>query len=227
MSARRVLLVLLLAGPLLTGAEGSCSQISESSDPEVPDPTSPADPFLDAFNGGLTYWRLTAPVPNHQMGSGNPLPSMEVGSATALATGGLTVRTFNISNGLVIEADVYWQAPSISTTAEPQVWIGLSDEDDPTGTPGVAAGMWVDNSEVVHFQVNGADIGTAQAPTPGSWHRFATTIRADRVVEFRIDGQLRLTGGSVDSLYLIRPVEACGIGYPERPRFDNVGARLP
>ena len=87
--------------------------------------------------------------------------------------------------------------------------------------------MWVDASNVLHFQVNGADIGTTAAPTPGAWHRFTTTIRADRVVEFRVDGALLLTGGIVDSLYLTRPVEACGLGYPERPRFDNVAARLP
>ncbi len=46
-------------------------------------------------------------------------------------------------------------------------------------------------------------------------------------MEFRIDGNLQLTGGSVDSWYLIKPVEACGIGYPQRPKIDNVNVRLP
>src|SRR5262245_1445002 len=224
----RFLLAFVLGVPLLVGAEGgSCTKISESGEDDVPDPNSPAEPFLDQFNGGLVNWRLTTPIPNNQMGAGNPLPSMEVGSISTLATGGLTVRKFDITNGLLIEADVYRLASTASTTADPQFWVGLADDDDPTGTPGVAVGMWMDGSEVLHLQVNGADIGTAAMPSPGAWHRFTTTIRADRVVEFRVDGSLLLTGGSVDSVFLIRPIEACGIGYPERPRFDNVNARLP
>lgn len=227
MKLRPFLLALLLAAPVLSGAEGSCRRINDSGDEENPDPTSPATPFLDSFNGGLTFWRLTVPTPNYQLGGGNPLPSMEVGSISALATGGLTVRKFNISGGLLIEADVLRLAATAQTTVDPQFWIGLSDEDDPTGTPGVAAGMWVDASNILHFQVNGADIGAASAPSAGVWHRFTTTIRSDRVVEFRVDGGLLLTGGFVDSFFLTRPIEACGLGYPERPRFDNVAARLP
>ena len=227
MSARRALLLLLFAVPLLTGAEGSCTRISEDGEDEDPDPYSPAQPFLDQFTAGLVNWRLTAPIPNNQLGSGNPLPCMEVGSLSTLATGGLTVRQFDITNGLVIEADVFWQPPSVSTTAEPQFWIGLTDDSDPTGAVGVAVGMRVDTSEVLHFMVNGTDIGTTSAPAPGTWHRFTTTIRADRVVEFRVDNNLLLTGGSVDSVFLVRAVEACGVGYPERPRFDNVSVRLP
>lgn len=227
MSASRFLLPLLLLAPLLTGAEGSCRQINGDAEPEVPDPFSAEQPFQDGFSGGLVNWRLTAPIPNHQLGSGNPIPCMEVGSVSTLVTGGVSVRKFTIANGLVIEADVYWQAPSAQTTADPEVWIGLADEDDPTGVRGLAAGMWVDTNDTIHYQVNGVDIGTASAPGAGAWHRFVTTIRVDRVVEFRVDGALQLTGGSVDNFHAIRPVEAYGIGYPERPRFDNVVVRLP
>lgn len=227
LNRRIILLVGLLAAPLLTGAEGGCGRVDYSSHNDPEDPNSPAQPFLDPFNDGFASWRLTATLPNHQMGVGNPLPSMEVGSPSTLATGGLTSRKFNITSGLVVEADVFWQSPTGSTTVVPEVWVGLSDEDEPTGTRGVAAGMWVDGSGALHFQVNGADIAQETAPSPGSWHRFTTTIRADRVVEFRVDGTLRLTGGSVDSWYLVRPIEACGFGYPERPRIDNVTARLP
>lgn len=220
------LIALVLAAPLL-GAERSCTRVDESDDDPASNPNSPAQPFTDSFNGGLVNWRLTPNIPNNQMGAGNPLPSMEVGSVSTLATGGITVRKFDASAGLVIEADVYWQAPSVQTTADPELWIGLADEEDPTGTRGLAAGMWVDDAGTLHFQVNGADIGTATAPSVSNWHRFATTVRADRVVEFRVDGSLLFSGGSLDSWHLVRPVEACGIGYPERPRIDNVVARLP
>lgn len=226
LNRRYLLLALLLAAPLL-GAEGSCSRINDSGDDEVPGPTNPAQPFTDAFNGGLVNWRLTAPIPNHQLGNGNPLPSMEVGSVSTLATGGVTIRKFDISNGLVIEADVFRQAATGQTTAIPEVWVGLADEDDPTGVRGVAAGFWIDDSDTIHFQVNGADVGQGTAPAAGAWHRFVTTIRADRVVEFRVDGTLLLTAGSVDSWHLVRPIEACGIGYPERPKIDNVYVHLP
>ena len=228
MSARRFLLLMLLVSPFLAGAEGgSCSRINDMSEEDDPNNTSPAQPFLDAFNGGLVLWRLTVPIPNYEMTAGNPFPSMEVGSQTTLATGGLTVRKFDASGGLVVEADVFLQAPTANTTADPRFWFGLSDEDDPTGTPGVAAGVLVDPGNTLHFQVNGADIGTTQGPARGAWHRYTTTIRADRVVEFRVDSQLRLTGGVLDSVYLVRSIEACGIGFPERPQFDNVGGRLP
>ena len=228
MSARRLLLLFLLASPLLAGAEGgSCTRLDDSSEEEDPDPTNPAQPFLDAFNGGLVLWRLTVPIPNYRLTAGNPFPSMEVGSQTTLPTGGLTVRKFDITNGLLVEADVFSLAPTANTTADPRFWVGLSDEDDPTGTVGVAAGVYVDAGNTLHFQVNGADIGTTQGPSRGAWHRYTTTIRADRVVEFRVDGQLLMTGGSVDSFYLVRAIEACGIGFPERPQFDNVGGRLP
>jgi hypothetical protein len=227
MQSRRFIFLVLLAAPFMIGAEGNCRRITGPGDDEIPDPNNPAKPFLDQFTGGLVNWRLTAPIPNHQLGAGNPLPSLEVGSISTLVTGGVTVRKFDITNGLVIEADVFWEAATGQTTAIPQVWIGLSEDDDPTGNPGVAAGMWVDDAGSIHFQVNAADIGEATAPSAGAWHRFTTTIRADRVVEFRIDGNLQLTGGSVDSGYLIKPVEACGIGYPQRPRIDNVNVRLP
>jgi hypothetical protein len=228
MSARRLLLLFLLVSPFLAGAEGgSCTRLDDPSEEEEPNPANPAQPFLDAFNGGLVLWRLTVPVPNYELTAGNPFPSMEVGSQTTLATGGLTVRKFDASGGLLVEADVFRQAPTANTTAAPQFWVGLSDEDDPTGTPGVAAGVRMDAAGTLHFQVNGADIGTTQAPSAGAWHRFTTTIRVDRVVEFRIDGQLVLTGGVLDSTYLVRAIEACGIGFPERPQFDNVGGRLP
>src|SRR6267142_297039 len=111
-SRRFLCLVVLLAAPLMTGAEGNCSKISESSKDKSPYPNSPADPFLDSFNGGLINWWLTVPIPTHQLGDGNPLPSMEVGSVSTLVTGGVTVRKFDISNGLLIEADVFWESPT-------------------------------------------------------------------------------------------------------------------
>jgi len=227
MKRRALRLVLLLTLALPAGAVGGCSGGDDSSSDDSGPPNVPFQPFLEEFNGGLASWRLTPHVPTHQMGAGNPLPSMEVGSSTGQATGGLSIRTFDVSNGLVVEADVYWQPPSGGATAEPQFWIGLSDEDDATGISGVAAGMWVDDAEVLHFQVNGADIGETAAPSTGTWHRFTTTIRSDRVVEFRVDDVLLRTGGFLDSWYLVRAIEACGIGYPERPIFDNVAARLP
>lgn len=220
------LLVLLLLLPALLGAERSCSILDDSGSDDPDDPNSPAQPFADSFEA-LVQWRLTVPIPNHQMGSGNPHPSMEVGSLSTMATGGVTVRRFDISKGLVIEADLYWEGPSSSTTAAPQAWVGLADVDDPTGTPALAAGQLIDSAGGVHFQVNGVDIGQGSGPGGGAWHRYTTTIRADRVVEFRIDGALVLTGGVVDAAHTVRPVEACGIGYPERPRIDNVVARLP
>jgi len=227
MKWRPLVFVLIIAAPVLTGAERSCTILDDSSSEDPEDPNNPAQPFLDEFTGGLVFWRLTVPIPAQDMATGNPLPSMSVGSVSTLVTGGVTVRRFDISNGLVIEADLLLEAPSASTTANPEAWVGLSDVDDPTGTPGLAAGMRVDDASVLHFQVNGADIGQAAAPATGAWHRYSTTIRADRVVEFRVDGALLLTGGTVDAAHLVRPVEACGIGYPERPKFDNVVARLP
>jgi hypothetical protein len=221
------LLLLLLLVPALLGAERSCTRIDDSDADDPSNPNNPAQPFADSFNGGLLNWRLTAPIPNHQLGSGNPLPSMEVGSLSTLVTGGVTVRRFDISGGLVIEADIFWQPPSASTTAAPEAWVGLADADDPTGTPAVAAGMLIDSAGAVHYQVNGIDIGQGPGPGGGAWHTYTTTIRTDRVVEFRIDGALVLTGGVVDAAHAVRPVEACGVGYPERPRIDNVVARLP
>lgn len=223
----RLLFLLLVLAPFLVASEGSCIRLDDPSGDDSDDPDGPASPFLDAFNGGLIQWRTTPFAPNYQMTQGNPMPSLEVGSASGLATGGVTARKFDISNGLIIEADVFWQAPGASTTAAPQLWFGLSDEDDPIGAVGVAAGMRLDDASVLHLQVNGADVGQLPAPSAGSWHTFSTTIRADRVVEFRVDGTLQLTGGSVDAANLVKPVEAVGIGYPERPKFDNVSVRVP
>jgi hypothetical protein len=222
----RVLILLLLA-PLLAGAERSCKVLDDSADDEPVAPSDPADPFLDEFAGGLVQWRLTAPIPNHQLGTGNPLPSLEVGSLSGLTTGGVTVRKFDLSKWLVVEADVFWLPPTPATTAPPRAWVGISDEDDPTGGQALAAGILIDSDGTVHFQVNGTDIGQSPNLQGLEWHRFTITMRADRVVEFRIDGGLALTGGSVDASHTARPVEACGIGYPERPRIDNVEARLP
>jgi hypothetical protein len=223
----RLLFLLLVMAPFLVASEGSCIRLDDPSSDEPDDPDGPPSPFLDEFNGGLIQWRTTPFAPNYQMTQGNPLPSLEVGSASGLATGGVTARKFDTSDGLVIEADVFWQAPGPSTTATPQVWIGLSDEDDPMGAVGVAAGMWLDASAILHLQVNGADVGQLAAPPAGSWHKLSTTIRADRVVEFRVDGALRLTAGQVDATYLEKPVEVVGIGYPERPRIDNVSIKVP
>lgn len=227
MKMRPLVFAVLLAAPVLAGAERSCQVLDDSSGDDPSDPTSPAQPFLDAFNGGLVFWRLTSPIPREDLATGNPLPSMEVGSVSTLVTGGVTVRRFDTTGGLLIEADVFWEAPSASTTAMPEAWVGLSDDDDPVGTPQLAAGIRVDDAGILHYQVNGVDIGTGAAPAAGSWHRFSTTIRVDRVVEFRVDGSLVLTGGSLDPAHLVRPVEACGIGFPERPKFDNVSAKLP
>ena len=227
MRTRPLLILLLAMAPLLAGGHGSCTVLEESAPDDADTNSDPAQPFLDGFNAGLIFWRLTTPIPREDLTAGNPLPSMEVGSVTGLATGGVTIRKFDISRGLVVEADVYWEPPSGATTAMPEAWVGLSDEDDPTGTPALAAGLRVDPAGTLHFQVNGADVGTTQAPAAGGWRRFSTAIRVDRVVEFRVDGVLLLTGGVVAAEHTVRPVEACGIGSPERPRFDNVAARLP
>src|SRR5688572_28316924 len=134
------LALLLLLAPLLAGAERSCKVLDDEAEDDPIAPSDPADPFLDEFTGGLVQWCLTSPIPNHQLGTGNPLPSLEVGSLSGLTTGGVTARKFDLSYGLVVEADVFWLPPTPATTAQPRAWVGISDEDDPTGSQALAAG---------------------------------------------------------------------------------------
>jgi hypothetical protein len=139
----------------------------------------------------------------------------------------VTARKFDLSKGLVAEADIFWLPPTPATTAQPEAWFGISDEDEPTGGKGLAAGILISPDGTVHYVVNGADIGSFSNLPGLEWHTFRITMRADRVVEFRVDGSLVITGGVVDASHTARPVKACGIGYPERARIDNVAARLP
>jgi hypothetical protein len=220
--------LILLAAALAAADEGSCSILNDTTSDDPANPADPAAPFSDNFNGGLIFWRgAPAAGPGHDPGSGNPLPAMQVGSQALTPTGAVTLRMFDISAGLVIEADVFTLPPSPPPAAPPAVWFGLSDQDEPTATPVLAAGQYIDAAGTIHFQINGGDAGTASAPPTGQWNRLTTLIKPDRTVEFRVNGAVALTAGTVDAAHLVRPVKAGGDGYPERPHIDNVAARRP
>lgn len=228
MNYLRFLALVLLATALAAADEGSCSVLDDRTSDDPADPADPAAPFNDNFNGGLVFWRAApAAGPGQDVSLGNPLPAMQVGSQALTPTGAVTIRKFDISAGLIIEADVYTEPPSPPPAAAPAVWVGLSDLDDPTATPALAAGQYIDVGGTIHFQINGADAGSAAAPATGQWNRLSTTIKADRTVEFRVNGALLLTAGTVDAAHLVRPVKVGGDGYPERPHIDNVSARRP
>jgi len=228
MKIARFLTLLLLATALAAADKGNCSVLNDTTSDDPDDPADPAAPFSDNFNGGLVFWRpAPAAGPGQDVSSGNPLPAMQVGSQALTPTGAVTIRKFDISAGLVIEADVYTEPPSPPPAAAPAVWVGLSDLDDPTATPVLAAGHYIDSGGTIHFLINGSVVGSTSGPATGQWNRLSTTIKADRSVEFRVNGTLLLSAGTVDAAHLVRPVKVGGDGYPERPHIDNVSARLP
>lgn len=224
----RFLTLILIATALAAADKGNCSILNDTASDDPADPADPAAPFNDNFNGGLIFWRgAPAAGPGQDVSSGNPLPAMQVGSQALTPTGAVTLRTFDISAGLIIEADVFTEPPSPPPAAAPAVWVGLSDLDDPTATPVLAAGQYIDAGGTIHFQINGAVVGSTAAPPTGQWNRLSTTIKPDRTVEFRVNGMLLLTAGTVDAAHTVRPVKVGGDGYPERPHIDNVSARRP
>ncbi|HEY3227063.1 MAG TPA: hypothetical protein VGK61_08735, partial [Planctomycetota bacterium] len=142
-------------------------------------------------------------------------------------TGAVTLTTFDFSEGLVIEADVYYEPASPPPAAAPALWVGLSPTADPTTTPDLAAGQYIDAAGTLHLQVNGADVGATTAPLTGQWHRLSTTIRSDGQVEFRLNGAPIGAGGQINSGFNGNPMKVGGDGYPERPKIDNVSVYKP
>jgi len=230
MSTRRFLHAVLIALACVQMGSGKSScQVMHDDPSKDPDALpAPVQSFSDNFSGGLTFWRGAIPdAPGLDITMGNPVPSMQVGSAALRPTGAVTLATFDFSQGLVLEADIFYEAASPPPAAAPSLWVGLSPTVDPTTTPELAAGQYIDTVGTIHFQVNGVDVGATTAPLTGQWHRISTTIRTDGQVEFRLNGSLLGTGGQINSSYNGYPMKVGGDGYPERPKIDNVSVHKP
>jgi len=228
MSTRRFLHAVLIGLAFFQlGSDKSSCQVMHNGPSSNPDPfPTPVQSFSDNFSGGLSFWRGAVPdSPGLDITQGNPVPAMQVGSAALRPTGAVTLSTFDFSEGLIIEADIYYETASPPPAAAPDLWVGLSPTAEPTTIPDLAAGQYIDATGTLHLQVNGVDVGATTAPLTGQWHRLSTTIRTDGQVEFRLNGTLIGSGGQVNSAYNGMPMKVGGDGYPERPKIDNVSVR--
>ncbi|GAB5521886.1 MAG: hypothetical protein RhofKO_41370 [Rhodothermales bacterium] len=184
--------------------------------------------FSEAFSDDIsTQWTVFgSPAAQRNLSTGNPAPSFDNNGDASYNSGALSTATFDYSEGLVIEADMYvpaapngcWVDGSFglaeSTTAGNSTWPGT-----------VVRAQYLYSGALCHQDADPKDEGTlifsidlADGSSEtfrleqynvylDAWHRYKIVIRPDQRVAFYVDDTLYyLTTGTVTPDYQDMPL---------------------
>jgi len=176
----------------------------------------------------LTQWYLFGnPSPSIETSLGNPSPCFNNNGDSNWHSGAYSKQTFDYSNGLVIESDLFVNDARFTGCWVSTVYgiASLIPSETSFGTvvgvyySAVGPACWIEPERQGHGhltyllinesgQVESHDILGGIADTNlGSWHHYKIVIRPDRYVEFYRDGILDYTSQSRISLnYINMPI---------------------
>ncbi|MBU0983807.1 MAG: T9SS type A sorting domain-containing protein [candidate division Zixibacteria bacterium] len=201
--------------------------------------------FHDDFSGVLTdnWTPFGSPLATIRTDIGLPAPCFDNNGDANYNSGAFTHQTFDYTNGLVIECDMYvpsnpsgcWTSNRMaicsdltySSTSSPgyAVWFthqysgaACWGDPDPKNEGELGAGIITETGEQEGFHVE------RENSYLDAWHRFRIEIGADRRVAFYIDGSLYYqTTGKLSLDYVNMPLLLDGRSHPTgKTYYDNL-----